>query len=205
MSANLSLSAVSLKTTKAKGLGATSSNVVEDLSSSVTTILGETYWSTSSMAKSINGRGNTKQIVYATNEGKVYTVNPATGLGSTKTLLSGEIAIPACKALYNDYDYGITRIDEAELAISNASSSGWICLYNPFSTDAVIDSIAYRCPSAGPVSAAMITTSEGDSTLSYGVYPTHAILTADCTKELGSVQTLFVNGTHVVIVETKLS
>lgn len=204
MSNNLSLSAMQLKTTKAKGLKTTSSNVVETLEgNSIEVMLGETYWSTSSMTRSSDGMGNTKQIVYTTNEGKVHTVNPATGLGRTRTLLSGEVAIPACKALYNDYDYGITRIDESELAIFNSSGSGWINLYNPFSSDAVIDAIAYRCPSAGAVSAAMITTSEGDSALSYGVYPTHATLTADCTKEIGSVQMLFVNETHVAIVELK--
>lgn len=199
---NLTLSAMQLKTTKATGLKTTSSNVVENLNDHVEEVLGEVYWSVSSMTQSDTGRGNTKKIVYYTNNNNVLTTDPYSGIDVSKQLQIGETAIMACKALYNDYDYGIARVDESEIDIVNPSNSIYISLTNPFSENAIIDAVAYRCPSSGKVSAAMITTVGVDSILSYTQYP-GSQFDIDITKELGSTQYLFVNDLYASVVEVK--
>lgn len=201
MSNNLSLSAVSLKTTKAKGLGATSSNVVEDLSSSVTTTLGDVYWSTSSMTKSVDVTTNTKKLVYLDANGKVITRNPV-GTTSSFTLESGFTAIPACKVKYNDYDFAQIGPDVSTVVFKTSLNNGSLLLENPHLVDAEIVCSAYRCSSdVSSYCCAMVTKEGSNYKLSYKSESVGQV-NKTFTFTSGTLN-LFVNETDIIVVETK--
>lgn len=201
MSNNLTLSAVELKTAKAKGLGAITSNVVEDLSSSVQVTIGDAYWSTSSMTKATDGMTNSKKLVYLASDGKVITKDPV-GSSSSKTLDSGFTAIPACKIKYRDYDYAQIGPDTNTVVFKTPLENGSLLLENPHLVDAEIVCSAYRCSSdVSAFCCAMITKEGANYKLSY---KTNSI--AQGNKDLAYTSgtlNLFINETEVIVVETK--